>query len=185
MNVRMSQWLFFVFLFGLSPPTNTGKLQKLASARLLHVLTGNIQRCRWVCATIKTIDRWLYPERSRADPRPSGTLPKHPGVNLKAAINIHCCRWVYAGTTHWSMNANCGSHILLRLQAALRNVKIFKFVWLKPLILGKITFHLHCNTISTDLKSWSTPIRIIQFRLGAGVSFTGKEIFGTIETKQD
>lgn len=29
---------------------------------------------------------------------------------LKAAINIHCCRWVYIKITHWSMNADCGSN---------------------------------------------------------------------------
>lgn len=28
----------------------------------------------------------------------------------KAAINIHCCRWVLIWTTHWSMNADCGSN---------------------------------------------------------------------------
>lgn len=118
------------------------------------VPTVNIQRCRWVWALTKTIDRWLYPEgcqRSHAHDLleavsfqftemhlQQGKMQSHgmwvvnksnltfswPGCNpldiwsavtqeaftLKAAINIHCCRWVYIKITHWSMNADCGSN---------------------------------------------------------------------------
>ena len=29
---------------------------------------------------------------------------------MMAAINIHCCRWVFVDITHWSMNDNCGAN---------------------------------------------------------------------------
>lgn len=119
------------------------------------VPTVNIQRCRWVCALTKTIDRWLYPEghhsthfydrreaihcdisvplSPRAKCRTTTRLVVKPVTvswlewpghissgphqlqrcavsTLKAAINIHCCRWVYLRITHWSMNADCGSN---------------------------------------------------------------------------